>query len=275
MHENEEIPYKSLQEALKLVKQAVQGEREDELFYDYLISKAPTKEEQDIISDIRDDERKHNKMYREIYTYFTGEELPKATNGKFEEPRSYIEGVKKAFFGELSAMERYRIIRAGMPIRYYQDMVFEILTDELKHADKYNYILNLNLEEADRMDEDMRDREKRYRGRRDDGRMEDRMEDHMEMDQTSGSKMEAAQRYEEDDSGEDEEDQMNDDGSVSLDEMLDYIYPLVYQAVLEARGGADLEELFTKYILAGALVGSGVPVEEVADQLENIGLSSR
>ena len=41
-------------------------------------------------------------------------------------------------------MEKYRIIRAGIPGKYYRDMVFEILTDELKHADKYNYILNIN-----------------------------------------------------------------------------------------------------------------------------------
>lgn len=266
--DNEEIPYKSLQEALKLVKQAVQGEREDELFYDYLISVAPTKEEQSIISDIRDDERKHNKMFREIYAYFTGEEIPKASNGKFEEPKTYLGGVKKAFFGELSAMERYRIIRAGMPIRYYRDMVFEILTDELKHADKYNYILNLNVQEAERGDEEEnRGRGRKYRDRR--------AEDRTELEQSEKDRMEAAQMDEgEDGSMEEDEDRMND-GSASLEEMMDYIYPLVYQAVQEAKGGADLVELFSKYILAGALVGSGVPVEEVSDQLESIGLSSR
>lgn len=47
--------------------------------------------------------------------------------------------------GELKAVERYRNIRAGLPNRYYRDMVFEILTDELKHASKYNFIMNLEL----------------------------------------------------------------------------------------------------------------------------------
>lgn len=137
--------YKTLTEALALVKDAVQGEREDELFYDYLISIAPTKEEKDIISTIRDDERKHNKMFRQIYRYFTGQEIPPAKDEGFERPKSYIEGITKALFGELAAMERYRIIRAGMPDRYHRDMVFEILTDEMKHADKYNYMLNRNV----------------------------------------------------------------------------------------------------------------------------------
>lgn len=55
------------------------------MFYDYLISVAPTQQERDIICSIRDDER------------------------------------------------------------FYRDMVFEILTDEIKHAIKYNFIMNLDL----------------------------------------------------------------------------------------------------------------------------------
>lgn len=140
--------YKTLQEALALAKQSIQGEREDELFYDYLISVAPTQEEKNIIASIRDDERKHNQMFRQIYRDFTGQTIPSPPSVGFEKPASYIDGVKKAFFGELAAMERYRVIRAGLPTRYYRDMVFEILTDEMKHADKYNYILNLDLRRA-------------------------------------------------------------------------------------------------------------------------------
>lgn len=136
--------YKTLEEALSLVKKAVEGEREDEMFYDYLLSVAPTQEQKEIITTIRNDERKHNKMFRQIYRDFTGQEVAIPSDVSFNRPRSYIEGIKKALFGELSAVERYRDIRAGMPTRYYRDMVFEILTDELKHATKYNYILNIN-----------------------------------------------------------------------------------------------------------------------------------
>lgn len=143
-YKSEELPYKSLQNALDLIRMAVQGEKNDELFYDYLISVAPTREEADIISGIRDDEKKHNKMFREIYKYFTGNDLSSEGNEIMEKPASYIEGIRKAILGELKAMERYRDIRAGIPTRYYRDMVFEILTDELKHADLYNYILNIN-----------------------------------------------------------------------------------------------------------------------------------
>ncbi|RAV10808.1 ferritin-like domain-containing protein [Paenibacillus contaminans] len=137
--------YKSQQDALALIERAVQGEREDELFYDYLISVAPGQEEKAIIASIRDDERKHNRMFRTIYKDLTGRTLPPAKDGSFQKPESYTAGLTQALFGELGAVEKYRDIRAGMPNRYYRDMVFEILTDEQKHADKYNFLLNHEL----------------------------------------------------------------------------------------------------------------------------------
>lgn len=226
-YRNEEPQYKTLEEALKLVRNAVQGEREDEIFYDYMISVAPTKEEKDIISSIRDDEIKHNKMFREIYYYFTGEELPRNTHADFKEPESYVDGLRRALFGELSAMERYRIIRAGLPTRYYRDMVFEILTDELKHADKYNYLLSLNREYMD--------------------------------DQVGSMQMNTPNqsRY-----YQNENDQM-----MTIDDLMEYIAPLVDEAMREANAGKDLASLFQKYILIGILIGNGYTSDQSMDQV--------
>ncbi|QGU95018.1 ferritin-like domain-containing protein [Clostridium bovifaecis] len=134
----------ALRDALELVKKAVSGEKEDEMFYDYLIGMAPTKEEKEIIRSIRDDERKHNTMFRRIYKDFTGRDIPTEDLEEFEKPKSYIEGIKKALFGELKAVETYRKIRQGLPYTLYRDMLFEIITDEIKHGIKYNYILYLN-----------------------------------------------------------------------------------------------------------------------------------
>lgn len=130
--------------ALDLIEEAVQDERSDELFYDYLISVAPTQEEKSIIASIRDDERNHRKWFREIYKYYTGENIESKNGEEFVKPESYIAGVSKAVFGELGALEKYRFIREGLPSRLYRDTVFRILTDEMKHATKYNYILNKN-----------------------------------------------------------------------------------------------------------------------------------
>lgn len=133
-----------LVEALALIEKAVKGEREDELFYDYLIRIAPTNEEKEIIKSIRDDEIKHNKMFRKIYKDFTGKDITGEEVNEFEKPKSYIDGIKKALMGELRAVETYRKIRQGIPYTQYKEMLFEIITDELKHGIKYNYILNIN-----------------------------------------------------------------------------------------------------------------------------------
>lgn len=250
-YDNKEMAsYKTLQEALTLAKQAVQGEREDELFYDYLISIAPTKEEKDIIASIRDDERKHNKMFREIYYTFTGREIPPARNEEFTKPASYIEGIKKALFGELAAMERYRIIRAGLPNKYYRDMVFEILTDELKHADKYNYILNINPKEVRSsiiMQMDISDADN---SETDVTNMQQDNTDNNEMDNEMNNEM-------------DNEVQMNPD------ELVTYITPLVDMAMEEVKEGINLEHLFQEYILSGVLVGAGYTPEQAIEEVED------
>lgn len=142
--ENQMMYNPQLQEALEWVREAVQGEREDELFYDYLISVALAREEKEIIASIRDDERRHNRLFRKIYKDFTGMEVPSDGEETFERPKSYIDGIKKALFGELRAVEKYRAIRSVLPMGPYRDVLFDIITDEIKHSSKYNYLFTLN-----------------------------------------------------------------------------------------------------------------------------------
>lgn len=224
-------PYYGFQEALELVKQSVQGEKNDELFYDYLINVAPTEEEKEIIATIRDDEIKHNKMFRQIYKDFTGETISPKGEEDFEKPESYLDGIRRALFGELAAMERYRLIRAGLPGRYYRDMVFEILTDELKHGHKYNYILNLqhlsHMEKMEKMD---------------------MMRKNMNVNNKA---------HEE-----------RNKNKYTPDDWIRYIYPIVRRALKEAEAGVDLEHVFIEYILAGVLVGKGSTIKDAIERVE-------
>ncbi|PID15337.1 rubrerythrin [Sporosarcina sp. P34] len=134
----------ALQKSLTLIFEAVQGEKEDRLFYEYLISVAPTQEDKEIISSIRDDEIRHNIMFKKMYKDFTGQEVLDVTEESFKKPASYVDGIQQALFGELKAVEKYREIRKGLPDRQNRDVVFEILTDELKHATKYNFLYTEN-----------------------------------------------------------------------------------------------------------------------------------
>jgi len=133
-----------LQTALELIKEAVSGETEDRLFYEYLISVAPSEEDKNIIKGIRDDEIKHFGMFREIYREFTGENLPIVTDGKFQKPKSYCEGLRDALLGEQRAVEKYRKILFALRDRRQINKLVEIITDELRHGSLYNYLYSKN-----------------------------------------------------------------------------------------------------------------------------------
>ncbi|KAJ51857.1 rubrerythrin [Clostridium tetanomorphum] len=212
----------ALNKSLCLIKEAVQDERNDELLYDYLICAAPTKEEKEIITSIRNDERNHRKCFKEIYRCYTGECIDSKDNKDFKKPKNYIEGIKKALFGELAAMEKYRIIRSGLPSRCHRDIVFEILTDEIKHSIKYNYILTMNLCKYGCKD--------KKRG--------------------------------------EEEEFIRKDNLNNPNKWLNSINPLVNRALQEESMGMNSEYLFSKFILSGVLVGSGIAPDEAVKQVE-------
>jgi rubrerythrin len=130
--------------ALELIEKAVADERHDELFYDYMIKLAPTKEDKDIIAGIRDDERKHSNLFRHIYCELTGQTLPASEDGEFRKPKTYCEGIQEAFMGELAAVEMYRRILYAMQNRRHINMLVEIITDEQKHAAKWDHLYAMN-----------------------------------------------------------------------------------------------------------------------------------
>lgn len=135
----------ALDNSLKLIKEAIEGEKKDELFYDYLISIAPTEADKDILTSIRADELKHNKMLKEIYKDYTGQDITGDEDVDFEKPQNYIDGIIIALFKELADVEKYRDIRKGLPTRNHRDILFDIITDKLKHSAEYNFLYTTNL----------------------------------------------------------------------------------------------------------------------------------
>lgn len=135
---------KTFQQALAMIRDAVQDESHDEMFYEELIRLAPDQAQRNIIASIRDDERGHNQMFRSMYKELTGQEIGPAPAAPIERPVSYVDGLVSALFGELSAVEKYRSMWSGLPAGVYQNTVLGIIMDEQKHATKYNYLYTLN-----------------------------------------------------------------------------------------------------------------------------------
>ncbi len=138
---------KQYQEALNLIQSSVEGEKADAMFYEWLINNIPAKNLlpsevqniKDTIESIRNDELGHNVTYKNMYRQLAQKE-PEVKEEKFIPPANFLEGIQKALYGELNAVKKYRTIMAGLPGNYYRDQVFNILTDELRHANLYNYI---------------------------------------------------------------------------------------------------------------------------------------
>ncbi len=131
-------------EALKLIQEAAAGEAEDRAFYQYLIENAPSDEDKEIITGIRDDEISHFGLFRQVYFQLTGQTLPPPQNVTFEKPASYCEGVKKAIRGEQNAVRKYRKILFALQDRVQINILTGIITDELRHGILYNYLYSKN-----------------------------------------------------------------------------------------------------------------------------------
>lgn len=142
-HEIYSYPH-NLDGALQLIRQAVTGENEDRIFYQYLIDNAPTEEEKEIIRGIRENEITHFGLFRQIYSQLTGRMLPVPEEVPAEPPASYCEGLKKALIGEQNAVEKYRRILYAMQNRIHINMLTEIITDEIRHGILYNYLYSKN-----------------------------------------------------------------------------------------------------------------------------------
>lgn len=134
----------TLNQAIDLIRKSVDDEKEDEMFYGILIEQAPTDKEKDIIRSIRNDERKHNQILRELYYDFTGQILPtdNFTNSSNNQ-MSYKENLEKALFGELDAIKKYRKIMGTMPSGKSYTLLMSIMTDEIRHSNKYNFLIQM------------------------------------------------------------------------------------------------------------------------------------
>ena len=88
--------------------------------------------------------KKHNEILRFIYSNITGEVFNDINNNenKINEETTYAQDLENALFGELDAVKKYRKIMGAMPSSKMQTLVMSILTDELRHANKYNYLIH-------------------------------------------------------------------------------------------------------------------------------------
>jgi rubrerythrin len=99
----------NLDEALRMIEEAVMGETGDVKFYEGLMKiceKMCDKEDMKIFEGIIADEHKHAQLFRTIYCEITGHVLPEAPMDKAKAPKIMLRRAQEAIFDELNAVEK-------------------------------------------------------------------------------------------------------------------------------------------------------------------------
>lgn len=125
------------------VVKAMQGEAEAGLFYERLMRMAPTREEADIIKQIRADEVKHYEAFEELYRRMTGRN-PRVPEPAMPNFRTYMEGVELAFIDELEAYDYYRDLYLSTQNPRIRDIFLDAFTDENEHAQYLHWIYSMH-----------------------------------------------------------------------------------------------------------------------------------
>lgn len=100
----EEVTCPETNEALK---EAIRGEAEAIKFYTHLVEMAPDQCQKDVISGIRDDERRHLHNFQAVYCWRTGRTCSYPEPDVYP-PQTYCQGLAKAFNDEQEAYEFYK-----------------------------------------------------------------------------------------------------------------------------------------------------------------------
>lgn len=129
------------------IKNSIENEAEDETMYAMLAKLAPNDEQRDVILDIQSNEMLHGKIFKKIFNELTGvilQDTVSNTSKMSTTNTNYMDTLKEAFMGELMAIERYRELLAYAPNMEIYSMIMYVMTDEIRHALKYNYLMMLN-----------------------------------------------------------------------------------------------------------------------------------
>lgn len=126
-------------ELIRFIRGALQDEANAALFYTKLLDGTEDPIGKAYLRHIRDDEQKHFRMLSTLYEDLTGERYEVVPT---ETPfASLAEGYQKAMDDEYEAFEEYRSIYLHYDQEQIRRIFFELLTDELEHATRFNYLL--------------------------------------------------------------------------------------------------------------------------------------
>ena len=124
---------------LDLLKEAMTDEATDMRYYEKLSLMVQNAEDQEIVRHVQADEKKHLKALTDVYQTLTGE-VPDVTADEPDTGLDLAAEYEKRVLEELDGMEFYRNLYLSHKSTDLRDTFFELLTDELEHAVKMQYL---------------------------------------------------------------------------------------------------------------------------------------
>jgi rubrerythrin len=131
----------SRQQLIQEIEKAMQDQATAAAFYQELMDQAGDPVVKDYINHAREDEIKHYRMLGDLHREIAGR--PFDARPQKVEYANLAAGLFRAMNNEYEAMEFYRGIYLRNPEKRVRDVFFELMTDELEHATRFNYALQV------------------------------------------------------------------------------------------------------------------------------------
>lgn len=126
---------------LELIQKSIEDEMVAIDYYQKLSDATEDQVEKTLLTENMQDEQKHLQMFQNIYKMLNGSEFTPENIDFKSVSSSHHDDLVDALFAELEDVEFYRQIYFAFLNLEIRDMIYEIITDEQKHADKLNYIV--------------------------------------------------------------------------------------------------------------------------------------
>ena len=84
----------------------------------------------------------HNNILKNMYFQLTGN-VVNIVEKEFAEPEDFKIEIMAEYIRTLEDIQKYGLIMSGLPSLYYRDLIYSIISDKIRHASLYNYILNI------------------------------------------------------------------------------------------------------------------------------------
>jgi len=125
----------------RMVERFMKDQATAAIFYSDLLERAPDARAKEYIRHAMEDEQKHYRMLGALYRELTGR-THEATPDRVTFS-NLAEGIMRAMDDEYEAMEEYRDVYMAQTDRRIRNLFFELMTDELEHATRFDHVLKL------------------------------------------------------------------------------------------------------------------------------------